>query len=351
MRNDRLSQRQLIVAIITALVTPAIALLPSLTTQLAGSAAWLTTVGMVPLLLAACWASRDLFAPETMDRKRPWKYVIIILYLIWVTVILSVALRLTEERLSRLYGKQGGALCAVAVLLIALWMGWGKLSAFGRTGQIFFLALSVLTISIILLALGRVELSSLEVQRKDIGGFVGGSIASAGLLLNVCPVSVLTKWIPHKQSSKRYISWVVAFCVMATLLVAAVVGCLGPKLTARVPAPFYIMLQGLGIKGAFQRLEAPVAALFTLSDLVLMGLLLHAWQGLASSLYPGKWTKAGIIPVAIAALAGGGAFLHEAETLWFFCSAVLPVVGICLGFILPFLIKGLGCIRRRCQKG
>ena len=51
-------------------------------------------------------------------------------------------------------------------------------------------------------------------------------------------------------------------------------GRLGPGLTGTVGRAFFQTVSGLGIRGAFQRLEELVSALWLLGDLVLLALLL-----------------------------------------------------------------------------
>ncbi len=276
------------------------------------------------------------------------KRIIIILYLLWIPLTMAVALRLSSARMGRIYGETAGMLCVVAVLLVALWMAWGKVAAFARAGEIFYLTLSVLIAGIFLLAVFRVEWGSFFVEKNELAKLPAGSLASAGLILNVYPAVLLKGRIPVRgRNKKRQWLWAVVFCVAATLLLAAVTGCLGAKLTGQIAAPFYTVLQGLGVKGTFQRLEAPVAALLTLSDLTLTGLLLHAWRDMANQLCPGKWSRVAVVPIAAISLIGGMVLLADMADLWLFSSMVLPVIGLVLGFLCPLLVRIFAHIKRR----
>ena len=89
----------------------------------------------------------------------------------------------------------------------------------------------------------------------------------------------------------------------------------------------------------FAHYEALFAALWTLSDLVRVGLLLHAWRGLAERLHPGKWCRWSILPVAGIALLGGWFVYYNVETLRDFCMTVLPLTGIFFGLIMPLILR------------
>lgn len=351
MKRDGISMRQLMVLIVTALLMPATALLPTMTARLSGSAGWLSLVGAAPLLLGVCWATRGIYRSNLKWVGTVPKAIIIIMYLAWTFLVLMVALRLSGARLAEVYGETAAVICAAAMLLAAVWMGVGKLSAFARAGEIFYLALVVLLVGVLVLAIIKIEGSNFAVNREELSALPKSSIATAGLLLNVYPVVVLgRKTLSQRQDGHRMTAWLVGFCIAMGLLVGAVIGCLGPRLTGKVPSPFLIMVQGLGIKGAFQRAEALIIALWTLSDLILVGLLLHTWRELADCLCAGKWSKWSVVPMAAAAMIGAWVFFGDVETVWVFSSRVLPALGIVLGFACPIAGWFIMYVKEKCKR-
>lgn len=346
MEHDVLSMRQMMVLLVTALLAPATDLLPALTAQRAGSAGWLSVMGALPLLLAALWAAGGIARDGTMGRI-PGKLLALIC-LGWTLLTLTLSLRLCAARLAEIYGQGPAFACAGVLLAVAVWMGWGKTAAFARAGEIFYLALAVALAGVLLLAAFQVEGNNFLLSASEAAALPGSSAAAAGVLLNLCPAAVLTgKISPHRRNGRRAAAWTVAFCIALALLLGAVIGCLGPKLTARLSAPFLIMVQGLGIEGTFQRTEALFAALWALSDLTLAGLLLHTWRDLAGALHPGKWTRWSIVPAAVAALLGGWLLFPAAEEAREFCIGVLPVLGLLLGLVCPLLIRILPALWKR----
>ncbi|MGN0968216.1 MAG: hypothetical protein ACI4O3_03010 [Oscillospiraceae bacterium] len=349
MERDELSLRQMMVLLATALLAPATDLLPALTARTAGSAGWLAVLGALPLLLIALWAAAGICRGgglcQTLGRAPGGALTLI--YMIWTLLTLALSLRLSGARLAEIYGDGPAFLCAAALLAVAAWMGLGKTSAFARAGEIFYLALAVALAGVLFLAAFKAEGGNFHLSGAEAAALPGSSAATAGRLLNIFPTAALGRKIaarPH--NGRRAVWWTVAFCIAVTLLLAAVIGCLGPRLTARLSGPFLIMVQGLGVKGAFQRTEALFAALWTLSDLTLAGLLLHTWRELAGQLRPGKWSRWSVLPAAAAALIGGWLLFPTAETARNFCGTVLPAAGLFLGLLCPLLARFLLRLRK-----
>ena len=351
MKRDEISVRQFMVLIVAALLMPATALLPTLTAQMAGGAGWLSVLGAIPFLLGAGWAAEGIFQNRGKQPRVLLRSIIFIMYMAWTFLLLMLCLRLSIARLESIYGKRAAIACAAALLLVALWMAMGKLSAFARAGEIFYLALAVLLVGVLLLATFEVEKSNFVINKEEIFALPKSSVAVAGLLLNVYPATVLMeKVVPQKKDAHLKTKWILVFCAAMALLVGAVIGCLGPKLAGKVTSPFLIMVQGLGVRGAFQRTEALVAAIWTLSDLILTTLLLQTWSTLASDMVKEKWGRRSVVPVSVAAIIAGWLLFINIETLWKFCSIVLPRIGLLLGFVCPVLSRSITAICRKRKK-
>ena len=342
MERDALSLRQMMVLLATALLALTTDLLPALTAQKAGGAGWLSVLAALPLLLIALWAAAGISQGgglcQTLGRV-PGN-ILTIIYMIWTLLMLALSLRLSGARLAEIYGEGPAFLCTAALLAVAVWMGLGKTSAFARAGEIFYLALAVALMGVLFLAAFKVEGSNFRMSGAEAAALPGSGAAAAGLLLNIFPAAALGRKVTvRSHGGRRAIWWVVAFCAAGTLLLGAVIGCLGPRLTTRLSAPFLIMVQGLGVKGAFQRTEALFATLWILSDLTLSGLLLHTWRELAGQLRPGKWSRWSTLPVAAAALAGGWLLFPQTEKVQIICREILPAVGLIFGLICPLLVQ------------
>lgn len=330
MKSETLSLRQVMVLLFAAGLPAAVDLLPGIAAQTAGGAGWLLPVGALPLLLFALWAQKGMRGNT----------IIYIMYMALTLFLLMVALRFCAARLEGIWGKLPSAVCAVLLLGLALWMCRGKQAAFARAAEIVYLAIAVVLAGVIVLGLFRMEPENLAVSAPEAAGLPWGVLAAAGIILNVCPAWVMGENVaPHSLNGRRAVGWTAAFCAAAALLLAVILGCLGPGLTAKLPAPFLLLVQGIGVKGAFQRMEAPVAALWLAADFVLIGLLLHSWRGMARRLRPGKWERGSLWAAAAAGLAGGLLLFPDMDRFKEICFAVLPVTGILFGLIVPLIYR------------
>lgn len=336
MKNDVLSLRQVMVLLFTALLAPTVDLLPTFSAQAAGRGGWLLPVGALLLVLPALWAWNGFLGLNKMGVNN----IIYIMYMALTILLLAVAFRRCAFRLELIYGRGPAFVAAVVLLAAAAWVGLGKTAAFARAGEIFYLAILVMLIGVIALGLFQVDKNNLNLAAAQPQSVLRGSVLTAGIILNVYPACVLGNRVKKDNSNKRRaVGWVIAYCVTAALLLAVIIGCIGPKLTGELPSPFLIVVQGIGIDGAFQRMEALVATLWALADFALMGLLLHSWRSLAVEVCPGRWSRWSVCGVAGIALLVGGMVFQDQRGLYLFSAAVLPVTGLILGLIFPLIFK------------
>ncbi len=336
MRKDVLSLRQVMVLLFTALLAPTVDLLPTFVAQTAGRGGWVLPLGALVLLLPALWAWEGFSALS----KTGVHTIIYIMYMLLIVLLLAVSFSRCVFRLELIYGKGPAFVAAAALLAAAVWMGWGKTAAFARAGEIFYLAISVVLVGVVVLGLFQVDRNNLDFAAVQPQRVIQGSTLTAGIILNVYPACVLGKKVKKKEGNKnKAIGWVIAYCAAATMILAVIIGCIGPKLAGELPSPFIIVVQGIGIDGAFQRMEALVATLWVLADFVLMGVLLHSWRNLACEVRPGGWGRWGMCAVAVVAILIGGVAFENQEGLHLFSAAILPVTGLMLGLIFPLIFK------------
>ena len=345
--NDVLSVRQMMVLLTVALFAVATDLLPSVVARQMGRGGWLIGLGISPVLLLALWLGSRVFRRRSICEiaGKPARYIIIIMYLLWGLFVLAAVLRLSAARMEEIYGKVPSFWIAVLMLAVAVWVGMGKAAALARAAEIFFLALAATVAGVLLL--GTFEVKWQNLYPVEWTQLPAGSFCSASILLNVAPLAVLGTRISPKKGSKRAVcGWAIAFCVGITWVLVVVLGSVGSGLSARLEIPYLIMVQGLGIKGAFQRTEALVAAVWLLSDLILCGALLRAGNDYITELKSEHWGRWGVPALAIAALAVGW-LLFPADAVRAFCIRVLPVTGMIAGIILPIILQVIAYGRTR----
>ena len=348
MGRDILSVRQMMVLLLVALLAPVTDLLPSVVARQVGRGGWLAAPLVLPMLLFALWLCSKVFCDHDLCVQvgKPVGYTIIIIYLVWIVFVLSLVFCFSAARMEMIYRRVPPAFFAVGVAAVAAWMGRGKAAALARGAEVCYLALAVVLAGVLLMALFRAEWRNL--YPVEWSSIPGGSMSIAGVLLNVVPVAVLGIRVPKETRRKgRVLGWAVAFCVVIALVLIAVLGTVGSRLCARLDTPYLIMVQGLGVKGAFQRLEAPVAAIWLLSDLILSGALLRAGNDYMTVLVSERWGRRIVPAIALAAVVIGWLLFLNDKTFRAFSVEILPATGIALGLIIPLLLQLISCIRKR----
>ena len=150
MRDRKISRTQLMALLWAGVMAPAAELLPGILLPGTGRGAWMAVVLTAPLVLTAGWwmgslAGREGLAKGIARRLGRWGGgVILMLYIVWALILLSLRLRLCAQRLLE-SGERDGApwffLLGTAAVLV--WMGRGKPDAFARAGQLFLTALLI----------------------------------------------------------------------------------------------------------------------------------------------------------------------------------------------------------------
>ena len=348
MNEDKISRTQLMALLWAGVMAPAAELLPGLLLPGAGKGAWLAVVLAAPVVLAAGWLMGSLAGREGLARSLTGllgKWLgggVLLLYIVWALLLLSLRLRLCAQRLLA-SGVRDGTLYffLLAVAAVLLWIGRGTLAAFARTGQLFLTAL--------LLAAGAVLVLSLFQARPErlLPLWWAGAVQAARAALSAAGVMGWGLYLPflmgqvRDQGEKKHWHWLF-WCLGGVLLLVAaqavILGNLGAALAARLNNPFFALAKSVGVEGAFQRVEGVVTALWTFADLTMGGVLIFAVRAMAAELLRSQarsW-----VPWGAALLAAAGALVlfpaPGAAEEW--NRRIVPAINLLLGFLLPALL-------------
>lgn len=363
MAEDKISMRQLMVLLFAALLSPAIRVLPARTAQIAGRAGWLSALVALPVLLGLCWVLWRLLRPREEGTglgvvlEQVWGgalgRVLLGAYLLWGLVLLAVSGRLYAQRLlSTGYRNAPMVLFLVLLFAVVLWVAWGKLSAFARAGEVFYLVLCVALGAVLIFAALRVEVENvLPVWVDD----VPGALFSALPVLNTAAYGIygvfLTGSVTRRETDRaRVCRWVIAFCILLTVLQLINMGNFGPGLVSRMEVPFFMMAKGIGLRGAFQRVESVVVALWVLSDLIFVGLLVFSLCEVSRRLFRLNRSRVAAPFVVVLGLGGALLLFPSAFRLEWFADHVVPVGNLILAYGVPLLTLALAAVRGQLEK-
>lgn len=358
MDKDRISMRQLMVLLFLGQLSPGIHLISGRLARRAGAAGWLAPLGALLLLLVLGWLAARLTGdlPEGQglaDGLRAafgtWGgRLAATLYIMWGFLLLTVELRLYGERMTTVSpGGTGRWFFLLALAAVLAWMVSGKLSAFARAGEIFYLAMLLLLAVVAGAGLLQVDgLNLLPVSSRELTGVPAAALEAAALLSQgVYAGFLLPHMLRRSEDGKTLRRWTAALCLTLALLQLVVLGGLGAALTVRSEVPLFVLTRDMSIGGAVQRLEGLTLSLWVLSDLVLLGVLLFSLCRLLEWLLK---LRGSFLPAVLlgAALAVGELGFPEGRSLQEFSAAVLPAGNFLLCVCVPALAVLCKTLRR-----
>jgi hypothetical protein len=295
----------------------------------AGPAAWLCPLLAGAVVLAVGWLLAKWGQIHTPGKV--WAGI----SLLWAVVLLSVQTGEIGLRLSQGLGASP-VLAGGLVLALAAWLASGGGAAFGRGAALFALVVGVAFGGVVLFGLFRLAWGNVLLWTGEEGAAVpqGSVVLLTRLGAGAYGFFLLEEGkLPQGRRGLAKLGGLFLLLALGWLMT---LGRLGGALCARVDRPFLQMVAGLGLEGAFQRLDALVDALWLLGDLCLLGLLLLAAGKLLGRLIPIKrgrvWLPAGAAFLLSLGMTNGRTAL---------AGAILPVGnGIFLLLMVLWLLVG-----------
>ena len=342
MEQEKISMRELLALLFAALLCPAVRALPARTAG-AGRGGWLTALLALPVLLLLCGGLLRLLRQEgglsqALRRTlgRGMGTVAAGLYLLWGVVLLCVNLRLFGLR------------AVSAGLALALWLARRRAGVLVRAGQVFALALALGLGTVLVLGSVQVDPKNvLPVWVEDLPGAAAGTLPVFGVLGYAVYGAFFGESVTRQEGGRKQVfRWAAVVCLTLAALQWVCLGAFGPGLTGRMEAPFFMMVKGVGIEGAFERVEAVIIALWVFADLALLALLLRACCKIAADILPIEERQAAW-PLAVIVLAGALWLFPNIFLLENWLERVVLPGNLVAGFVLPGGALLLGVLRRR----
>lgn len=362
--KKELSATQLMALLWAGMMAPAAELLPSVALPVSGRGAWLSTVAALPLVLGAGWLLKKLAGNEGLAEGLLRAFgtvigtILLFLYIMCGVFLLALRLRLCAQRLLD-GGDRDGALWffLLVLALLTLWMARGKLSAVGRTAQVFLGVLLVTAAVVLGLSLPGVRGENLfPLWKEDVLPVAKSGVLAAAVLSQGGFAAFLlgyTTWKPQRKGT--WLWWGGGGCLLLTLAQMIAVGNFGPTLADRLASPFFTLAKSVGVEGAFQRVESVVTALWVFSDLALMVMLLWAIRAICAVILPKVKGQvavtAALLPAAVIGLAAfpdGFSVEVASRGLTLMITSVLTIAIPALGLLIQSLRgekkqKGTSC--------
>lgn len=348
MKQNKISMRQMMTLLFIALIAVGAEVIPGISG--AGAAIWLAPLlAMLPILLFLFLAFRH---PEQNNRSDFGEELSKILgrwggrfagsaFLLWGLFILVI----NTARCARRLTVAGGTpfIFSGVILILVVWMASKKLPSFVRACEIFYIIIGACLVAIMILAGLRLRLEYILLFTKQELLTVPQVALS---LLGIASIGLYSMFLsgditPREGNFARCYRWAIALFITFSILLLLIIGTFGAPLTKVMQRPFFQMVAGLGLTGAFQRLESLISALWMLGDIALLGLLLFAVKRLAACI-SGKRESFWVVVIAGLVAFAGGELLAGQEGLLQYCQQSLQPMGSLIAGCFILLLYFLG---------
>ena len=284
--KDREGKMTLLIG--TALLSPALRLIPGAAAALGGSSAWLGPLAALPLALLYAALLRRLRGtlrpgecfPALVRRAlgRRLGGAVLLLFAGWLLLYTGFLLRAGAERLQiTAYPRSGPGFFVFSLGLLLLIAALGPFRSLTRMARAVGPALFLVLLLMLWKAAKSVDCSELLPLEGE------GLLCSAFPALDLLAFGLAARFFfsPGEEKREGYLpcaARLAGFSLLLCAIGAAVQGRFGAALSARLSAPFFALVRNLVFFRSLERMEALVVGLWILPDFLLGGLCLQGAQ-------------------------------------------------------------------------
>ena len=283
------SEERLSLLIGTALLSPALRLIPGSAAALGGSSAWLGPLAALPLALLYAALLRRLHRtlqpgecfPALVRRAlgRRLGGAVLLLFALWLLLYTGFLLRAGADRLQiTAYPRSGPDIFVFSLGLLILIAALGPFHSLTRLARAVGPALFLVLMLMLWKAAKSVDPSELLPLRGE------ELLCSAFPALDLLAFGLAARFLflPGTEGTGEGFlpcaARMASFSLLLCALGAAVQGRFGAALSARLSAPFFALVRNLVFFRSLERMEALVVGLWILPDFLLGGLCLQGAQ-------------------------------------------------------------------------
>lgn len=283
------SEGKLNLLIGTALLSPALRLIPGSAAALGGTSAWLGPLAALPLALLYAALLRRLRGtlrpgecfPALVRRVlgRRFGGALLLLFTLWLLLYAGFLLRAGADRLQiTAYPRGGPGFFVLSMGLLLLIAALGPFRSLTRMARVVGPALFLVLLLMLWKAAKTVDCSELlPLEGK-------GLLCSAFPALDLLAFGLAARFIflpGTEETGEGFLpcaARLAGFSLLLCVLGAAIQGRFGAALSARLSAPFFALVRNLVFFRSLERMEALVVGLWILPDFLLGGLCLQGAQ-------------------------------------------------------------------------
>ncbi len=312
--ENKISFAQYAVLVFLGLFSPITRLLPGTLASRGGMAGWLSPlIAFVPTLIYFAFVKKmfdgaggDEGLGDIINRAlgRRLGGVFAVVTAAWLSVYSGFILRSGVERLlSTIYSNAGKPFFLITMAAVCTAAALGEIRRQARAAHFFFLIFVAVMTAVLVFAVPNIEPGNIWPPNVT---KLGGPAAAAVQVVNVMTTSLyaafhLGSMRREERVMKRAAIWTASACIMISLMLAAIIGILGPELSKTVQYPFFVMIRNISFLRLVERIEPVIIVLWIITDYVFVSMLLSSAGEALKMMYGSRHVK--IIVCALGSLA------------------------------------------------
>ncbi len=282
--RDNLTPRQFLALAFVALLSPIIRRMPRSLLMLSGGASWLAVpiaalpcIGVFLLLRRCLCCGKGLGQLFEQALGRFFGRLLTALASLWLVFYCGFLLHSAAHRLvSTVYADSSPSLFILLSAGLCLLAVLGPFRALGRWAMLFRPLLLAALAAVTIFSLGSCRFRGvLAVTREDVlpaleSGFT--VVNTLSLAIYLCFAAGRCRAEGKRRS---FVGWCIALLVIVELVTLGCLSTFGTELSLKLNYPFFMLVRDMSIFDSLARMEALVIALWMVTDVVLVSLLLR----------------------------------------------------------------------------
>lgn len=357
--NGKISVRQAMILVILLFFAPTIRYIPLFTVQQAKHSAWLSPLVAVlfEVIYLLIWASfiKKYATKSYIDIIKDvvgkiLGNVIIIMYFLWITFLLSYNVRMYTERiLSSAMPNVSIYIVLGSMLLLSGYVVKNGIITLTKMCELFFILLAGIFVVYSTLVVPSLNVENLfPITYKDMWPTFTASFGVIAIFAYNILIFIFNDKIDHKGEFKKISMHTIVILTLFSIFVIVIpLGIFGWSLLIKLPMPFLNSMTQISLYNIIERLEAGIIIFWMIADFALISIFLYSVMHMMKL----SFKLSNIMPLKVIYIVGifflTLILANSTLELKILSRAVLTPMNIIMGYCIPILIYIIAKVRKK----
>lgn len=357
--NGKISVKQSMILIMLLFFAPTIRYIPLFTVQQAKHAAWLSPLIAIlfEVIYMLIWASfiKKYASKSYIDiiKDVVGKFlgtVIIIMYFLWITFLLSYNVRMYVERiLSSAMPNVSLYIILGSMLLLVGYVVKNGIITLAKMCELFFVLLATIFVVYSTLVLPSLHLENLfPITYKDTLPTVTASFGIVAIFAYNILIFIFNDKIDHKgEFKKTSMHTIIILTIFSLLVIIIPLGAFGWSLLIKLPMPFLSSMMQISLYHIIERLEAGIIVFWMIADFSLIAIFVYSIM----HMFRLSFKLSNVMPLKVIYIVGifflTLILAKSTIELKVLSQNIITPLNIIMGYIIPILIYIIAKIRKK----